>query len=133
MFNLNTAHHLQERRKHKGEDYYSCCDFLLKLKKEKKMKKNIITILLLSVGMMAMGCGGTIIPCNTSDDCSIDIIGDLGGVVGMICNDQITAYDKCMSMDIPIDLPFPIPGMDCSKYENIDEIGVCEVDISIPH
>jgi len=94
------------------------------------MKRNILFVLLLSFVMMSAGCGEVIIPCLDNDDCAFDLIGHIGGMIGMECNLDKTPQEKCEEMQLPFDIPFLDLGPDCDELP--DEGGVCELDIGFP-
>ncbi len=59
------------------------------------MNKNLLGLLLLCIGLMAMGCSMSM-PCSADDDCSI---GPFGGGE-KICNDALPPSNFCDVFDI---------------------------------
>jgi len=68
------------------------------------MKKTLLIATVMIFAASMMGCGETIMPCTTDEDCVIDFpFGgdneaasrhDWGGEIDMTCNDQVSALDK---------------------------------------
>ncbi len=79
------------------------------------MKRNILFILLLGIGMFAMGCAE---PCDEDADCMSM------GPMNAVCNLDVTALEACEAI-----MFFEIDGYDlCAQYEGIPEEGSCEMD-----
>ena len=94
------------------------------------MKKDVGIILILCLGMFAMGCSQTIQPCDVDEDCDISLSGTIGEFVTMVCNLEVSAYDRCLELQPDFDLPFSLPWLDlnCEQYLDIPEVGVCELE-----
>ena len=75
------------------------------------MRGTLLGAILMITAATMMGCGDTIMPCTTADDCVLDFDlgwdsqadarddwgdwGDWGGEIVMVCNTGVTALDKC--------------------------------------
>jgi hypothetical protein len=69
------------------------------------MKRTLLIATVMIFAASMMGCGETIMPCNTDEDCVIDwdfgwdnqaASGhDWGGDIGMTCNTDVSALEKC--------------------------------------
>ena len=69
------------------------------------MRVTVLSAILMIVAATMMGCGDTIMPCSTDDDCVLDFDfgwdsqaaswDDWGGDIIMVCNEEVSALDKC--------------------------------------
>ena len=100
------------------------------------MRGMLLSIILMIIAAVMMGCTGDIIPCTEGgDECAIDT-GGFGPDIPMVCDMTVSAQQKCEDMygwmdggfPFPIDLPFPLPIPDCTKLST--DPGVCEIEIS---
>ena len=87
-------------------------------------------LLIIAVGMM--GCGESIVPCATDEECLIDV-GGHGPEIPMVCNLEVSPQEKCDEMygwmdGLPFPIPLPIP--DCDSMSTTG--GVCEVSFELP-
>ena len=67
------------------------------------MRAKVLSAILMIVAATMMGCGDTIMPCTTADDCVLDF--DFGWdsqaaswddwEIVMVCNTEVSALDKC--------------------------------------
>ena len=112
------------------------------------MRRTLLGAVLMITAATMMGCGDTIMPCTTADDCVLDF--DLGwdsqaaswddwtGDISMVCNTDVSALEKCnelvgwMQGFMDSDwLPIPDIGeMDiCAMmFGNEEAPGTCEME-----
>jgi len=95
------------------------------------MRVTLLSIILMIIGAVMMGCTDSIIPCQTDADCEMDWgpggdsdAADWGGDFGMVCTD-VTPLDECEQMASYLDfLPDFLPidiSIDCSEYADMGE------------
>jgi hypothetical protein len=100
------------------------------------MRGTLLSIILMIIGAVMMGCTGNITPCDSDEDCVMDWgpggdsdAADWGGDFGMVCNMDVTPLEECEQMASYLDfLPDFLPidiNIDCSEYVGMDEMGVC--------
>ena len=83
------------------------------------MRAALLSIVLMIIAAVMVGCGDPIIPCTDAADCVID-----GHDVGMVCNDQVSPQQRCEEMFGWMDgLDIP-PIIDCTSKST--DPGVCE-------
>ena len=100
------------------------------------MRGALLSIVLMIIAAVMMGCTGDIIPCTEGgEECAIDT-GGFDLPIPMVCDMTVTAQQKCEDMygwmdelPFPIEIPFPLPIPDCSDLDAYpDTGGVCEID-----
>jgi hypothetical protein len=109
------------------------------MNKEETMRVTLLSVILMIIGAVMMGCTNSITPCQLGtqdEDCAIGFDGPWGdndaadfGDFGMECNMDVTPFEECQQMASYLDfLPDFLPidiGMDCSEFEGMDDYGVC--------
>ena len=96
------------------------------------MRGTLLSIILMVIGAVMMGCTGNITPCQeeTQDvDCAMDFgwgdsdAADWGGDFGMVCNIDVSPMEECEQMASYLDfLPDFLPidiNIDCSEYADM--------------
>jgi hypothetical protein len=108
------------------------------------MRGTLLSIILMIIGAVMMGCTDDIMPCHveTEDvDCAVDWgwdendAADHGGDYSMYCNMETSPLEECQEMAAYLDylpdwLPIQIT-IDCSEFEEMgpeDGWGVCDSD-----
>jgi hypothetical protein len=105
------------------------------------MRGTLLSIILMVIGAVMMGCTDSIIPCQelTQDvDCAMDFgwgdsdAADPGGDYGMVCNMDVSPLEECEQMMSYLDfLPDFLPidiSIDCDEFLEMgpeDGFGVC--------
>lgn len=104
------------------------------------MRATVLSIILMIIAAVMMGCTGDIIPCTDDAECAIDT-GGFGPDIPMVCDTTVTPQEKCDDMygwmdgglPFPIDIPFPFPIPDCTDSTLYpDTGGVCEISFDFP-
>ena len=104
------------------------------------MRVTLLSIILMIIGAVMMGCTDDIIPCQPATeevDCAMDWgwdsdTADHGGGFSMYCNMDVTPLQECEEMAsyfeyIPDFIPIQIT-IDCSEFVGMDDYGVCDMD-----
>ena len=96
------------------------------------MRGTLLSIILMIIAAVMMGCSDSIISCTEGGEECISIDGP-GPDIDMVCNMDVSSQQKCEDtygwMDgLPIPIPIPIP--DCADYPTTG--GVCEVSFDFP-
>jgi hypothetical protein len=93
------------------------------------MRGMLLSAILMIIAAGMMGCGDSIVPCATDEECAIDMPGP--GDVPMVCNLEVSPQEKCDDMYGWMEgLPFPLPIPDCDSMSTTP--GVCEVSFEFP-
>jgi hypothetical protein len=108
------------------------------------MKRTLLMATVFIFAASMMGCGETIMPCTTDDDCVIDWdfgwdsgADSWGGDIGMVCNTEVSAIEKCNEVmgwleDLMGGDWLPIPDIGelniCGwLFGDVEEPGTCEI------
>ena len=104
------------------------------------MRATLLSIILMIIGAVMMGCTDDIVPCQSDEDCQFDWgYGDVDaadhGDYSLYCNMEISPLEECQEMAAYLDylpdwLPIQIT-IDCSEFEEMgpeDGWGVCDSD-----
>ena len=103
------------------------------------MRGTLLSIILMIIGAVMMGCTSNIMECESDADCEMDWgwggdsdAADWDGDFGMTCNLDVSPLEQCEEMASYLDyLPDFLPidiSLDCSEYELMGEgsgWGVC--------
>jgi hypothetical protein len=94
------------------------------------MRGAFLSVILMIIAAVMMGCTDSFIPCTEDADCVIDMPGDgrgHGPPIDMVCNLEVSPLERCEEIVAYLDwLPewIPIPLPDCTSLPA--EPGVCE-------
>ena len=103
------------------------------------MRGTLLSIILMTIAAVMIGCTGDIISCTEDAECAIDM-GGFGPEIPVVCDTTVTPQQKCEDMygwmdglPFPIEIPFPLPIPDCTDLTSYpDTGGVCEVSFEFP-